>query len=217
MGKTKKRESNTRTIHRYHQIVKELGIDSQDLDGASPEEASEVIQGKLNELKNQRTEHQILFQKGTSVPLAGKTYEIKPLVLEKSFQWRERCGIFAAELFDTLIQFARPIQEEGENNNNKPTFLNTISQEAGIDMAGLLRSSLPYITGKGLDQIIDLLFLYSEELQEDEEKIRKEATVDEIVHAAMEAFKIALPFVFTIFRGAIQIMKEAKERGILRV
>lgn len=216
MGKTKKKESNTRTIHRYHQIVKEIGLDSMDLNGVSPEETSEIIQGKLNELRNQRTEQQILFQEGTSVVLAGKEYEIKPLTLEKSFKWREKCGVFAAELFDTLIEFAKPVQTEKEDNG-KPDFFKGLSQEAGIDMSSLLRSCFPYITGRGLDQIIDLLFLYSEELNEDEERIRKEATVDEIVHAAMEAFKIALPFVFTIFRGALQMMKEAKDRGILRV
>lgn len=216
MEKTVKKESNTRTIHRYHQILKEMKLDGDELDGISPDETTEIIQGKLSELRNQRTEQQVLFQEGVSVTLAGKEYEIKPLVLEKSFKWRERCGVFAADLFDTLVQFAQPTKTEMPGDV-KVNFFAGLSQEAGIDMSSLLKSCFPYITGKGLDQIIDLLFLYSEELSNDEERIRKEATIDEIVHAAMEAFKIALPFVFTIFRGVLQIMKEAKGRGILRV
>lgn len=189
------KETEKRTLHRYHMICKELGYNAKDFDGVPPDESLQMIQSAIEEMKAKRTDEEVIFNKGDKVTLAGKVYEIKPLSIDEDLAWREKCGEIANEIIDVLIEFAskdKKDQPQAERNQ------------------AMLRGLVPYVMGKGLNKVTELLFLYSPELTADEEKIRKEASSAEVVAGAMKALNVAFPFVESIVSGGLAVVTQAK-------
>lgn len=225
------KETEKRTIHRYHLICKLLGFSALEFDGVSPDESEAMIKSAIDVLKNQRTDQQVFFNIGDKVKLLDKTYEIKPLSIDKDLAWREKCGEIATEIVDELIDFAGPpagiqvlpdvpIGDEDvplETIERAQKQYDEIKAKNQILLAArnkeMFKKLVPYIMGAGLDKIVDLLFLYSPELRKDETAIRKGAPSHEVVGAAMTAINIAFPFVLSIVRGTLAVVDKAKQSG----
>lgn len=207
-------ETDKRTIHRYHLILKELGIPEEELKGASPEESSSVIIGVLREAKETRTEEQILLQKGDRVYLGEKSYELPPLTFKNSIRFRERCGVFAKNMFDFILTHAQTPDTEPTNGEMRYPILEIMTKESGINMHALLKEGLPYITGQGFEEIVELLFLCSPEIEADKELIMETASLAQLSHATLEVFRTALPFVVNLFQGMRISYDHAKTAGL---
>ena len=112
-----------------------------------------------------RTEEQKLTQAGIKVILGGQEYEIRPLVIRDSREWRAK-----------VIKLIAPLPEYV-----KVTMDNT------EDFEKVLTSMLVTMP----DQVLDLFFDYAKDL--DREEIENKATDAEMREAFNEVIKIAFP------------------------
>ncbi len=110
----------------------------------------------------ERTEDDKVTQGGIKVTLGGKEFEICPLVIKYSKEWRKK----SLPLLANLFQYSRLTSED-----NKPEEL----EKAFTDL----------FTTK-TDEILDSFFEYARELPRDE--IESIATDGEVILAFMEVF-----------------------------
>lgn len=109
------------------------------------------------------------------VALAEKEYEISPLTIGKSRQWRKKLnGPFAA-------------------------LVGVLEQAPGIELSDLggIASVITTVSDtftSSPDLVADLLFEYSPELSADRERIEDEGFDEEIMSAFVEVLKLAYPF-----------------------
>ena len=101
--------------------------------------------------QTERTEDDIVAQAPVRVTLGGKEYDLKPLVIKDSREWRRKFKEISADL-------AKLFDTEGE---------------AVGDALGTLIVQAP-------DQVIDLFFLYAKDLSREEiESVATEAEIAE--------------------------------------
>jgi len=112
-----------------------------------------------------RTEEDKITQAPLVVVLGGKKYEIKPLVIRDSREWRKK-----------VIPMLAPI----------PTFLksNLDSPEAFGNMLQQFLATMP-------DEVLDLFFSYAKDL--DRKEIESTTTDAELAKAFEEVMKLAFP------------------------
>ena len=109
----------------------------------------------------ERTENQILGKEGITVMLGGKEYEIHPLVIKYSGEWRKK----SMPLIGFLMGYSR-LAAQGDS---------VALQEAVTELFTIKT-----------DEILDSFFEYGRELPRDE--IEETATDGEIIRAFMEVF-----------------------------
>jgi len=226
------RETDKRIIHRYAMILKEMGIARADLAGTTPTEAIQIIHSRIEEFKAEKTDMEILANEGEEVTLAGKVYEIKPATIDKDLEWRKQCGRIAGDVATQLVQFTTMRQEimkglpelpnretatEGEIEAALAVREKAYQAETTKRMTEVFQEMLPYLMGEGLDKIIALLFLYSDELKADREKIMAESSSYEIVTAAMAGMRVAFPFVVTLAQGLMAGVNMFQKAGLVRI
>ena len=112
-----------------------------------------------------RTEEEKVTQASIEVILGGKPYQIKPLVIRESREWRKRL----AKEIGAFSEFV------GVDTNDPEKFRALVEANL-VDRA---------------DAVIDLFFAYARDLSRDE--IENTATDTEINAAFVEVLKIALP------------------------
>ncbi len=225
-------ETPRRTSHRYAMLLSQLGLSVQEMEGTSPEDAVRILQAKLAELKAEKTDYQVLANEGETVMLGGKEYEIAPLTIGADLKWRKQCGKIAADLVDHLMSFVTVQQEIRKGLPALPKKADASDEEIakaqqarnaafkekmGKRMTEIFQEILPYIMGEGLDKIIELLFLYSEELEQNREAIMKESTALEITTAAMAGMRVAFPFVITLVKGLMAAFNKFQQAGLVKI
>ncbi len=109
----------------------------------------------------ERTENQILGKEGITVILGGKEYEIHPLVIKYSGEWRKK----SMPLIGFLMGYSR-LAAQGDS---------VALQEAVTELFTIKT-----------DEILDSFFEYGRELPRNE--IEETATDGEIIRAFMEVF-----------------------------
>ena len=112
-----------------------------------------------------RTEEQKIVQAPITVILGGKEYDIKPLVIRESREWRNK-----------FIEFVAPL-----------TRLAGVTTETPDDFEAALKNMMVTMP----DKVIGLFFDYAKEL--DRDKIEGEATDAELAKAFEEVIKVAFP------------------------
>jgi hypothetical protein len=112
-----------------------------------------------------RTEEDKIVQAPIKVTLGGKKYEVKPLVIKDSREWRKR-----------VVQFLSPL----------PQYTNVTSDKPEQFMAALnaIMVTMP-------DQVTDLFFEYAKELNREE--IEAIATESEVAKAFEQVVEVAFP------------------------
>jgi len=116
--------------------------------------------------KKERTEDEVIAQAPIEVILGGRKYQVKPLVIRDSREWRKEAGAFQA----------------------------SISRYASIDSDNPeeFEKALTELLISRIDTAIDLFFKYAKDL--DREKIEGEATEAEVAKAFEAICKVAFPF-----------------------
>ncbi len=125
-----------------------------------------------------RTEDQKLTQAGIKVILGGQEYEIRPLVIRESREWRAK-----------VIKLIAPLPEYV-----KVTMDNTEDFEKVLS---LILVTMP-------DQVVDLFFEYARDLNREE--IEGDATDVEMKEAFNEVIKIAFPLASVLPETMMQIL-----------
>ena len=133
-----------------------------------------------------RTPVDVILERPSKVTFGGKVYEVAPAKIDQDMRWREKCGEFAGEFFGTLAQFSKP--------------------GGAIDQRAAIVSIMPMLATKGLDRLMDLLFIYAPDLPRDE--IEAVATLDEKLDAVVEVLRLALPFILKL-ANLMQMMETA--------
>lgn len=213
-GKGEFAETNQRIIHRYYLALEELGIDKEELNGASPADSRKVFKDCMREMQEKRTEEEVLLQSGRLVTLGEKNYEIPPLTFNRTKKFRERCGVFAKNLFDFIVEHASRPEDKTEGDGPRYEVLDIMTEKTGINIHSLLQKGMPYITGEGFEEIVELLFLCSDELAADREEILENADIVQLSKASLEVYRIALPFVGNLFQGMMISYGHAKTVGM---
>ena len=116
-------------------------------------------------MNEKRTEDEIVAKAGITVILGGKEYDIPPLVIRDSREWRKK----AIKLIAPLPQLVKVKLDETD------AFESAMSQ---------MMVAMP-------DQVMDLFFEYAKELDRDE--IEGMATDSEMATAFQEVCKVAFP------------------------
>ena len=124
-----------------------------------------------------RTEEEKLTQSGIKVILGGQEYEVRPLVIRESREWRAK-----------VIKLIAPLPEYA-----KVTMDNTDDFEKVLT---LMLVDMP-------DQVIDLFFDYAKDL--DRKEIEDKATDAEMREAFNEVVKIAFPLASALPETMAQI------------
>jgi len=112
-----------------------------------------------------RTEEDALARAPIVVTFGGKQYEIKPLVLRESREWRKKYGAFLKRLGSTMST--------------------ELTEAKGFEALDMLLTS-------GIDDLIDLVFDYARDLPREE--IEASATEAELLEAARKIGEIVFPF-----------------------
>lgn len=114
----------------------------------------------------ERTEEEKLTSAPIKVILGGKPYDVKPLVIRESREWRKKAGEFQAK----ITRYASVSSDDPEAFEKA--------------MAEMLTTRI--------DQAIDLFFAYAKDLDRDE--IEAIATDAEVAKAFEQVVAIAFPF-----------------------
>jgi len=125
-----------------------------------------------------RTEEDKLCQSGIKVILGGKEYEVRPLVIWESREWRAK-----------VIKLIAPLPEYVKTEIDK-----TDDFEKVLSM---MLVTMP-------DQVLDLFFDYAKDLNRDE--IENAATDEELRIAFNEVVKIAFPLARALPETMTQIL-----------
>ena len=128
---------------------------------------------------SERTEEQKVFSDPIRVKLGGRDYEIRPLVVRQSREWRKKLASAMADL----------PQYMGVDASNPDKFSEALNA---------MMVALP-------DQVVDLFFEYAPDLPRDE--IEEAATDDEIAKAFGEVIKLAFPLAGSLTQ-AIQSLSQ---------
>ena len=113
----------------------------------------------------ERTEDEILVQAGTTVILGGEQYEIPPLVIRASREWRRK-----------VIALIAPLPDMVKVTMDTPEEFGDVLERMLITMP---------------EQVLDLFFEYAKELNKEE--IEGKATDAEMAIAFQEVIKVAFP------------------------
>jgi len=116
--------------------------------------------------EKERTEEEVIAQAPIEVILGGKKYQVKPLVIRESREWRKEAGAFQAE----IVRYA------GVDSDNPEEFEKALNE---------------LLVGR-IDTAIDLFFKYAKDL--DRDTIEGEATEAEVAKAFETICKVAFPF-----------------------
>lgn len=116
-----------------------------------------------------------------SLTLNDREYQIEALPIRKDREWREEMVKRLKPIIDTLpglpdMDFTKP-----------EDFLR-------------LTELLQHILTDGLDDVVELLFLYSPTLRDDREWIEDNVSTRQVVNAFLEVIRLANPFDFKLFR-----------------
>ena len=139
----------------------------------------------------ERTDTDIIAEKPEIVTLAGKEYEIKPQRVVANLAWRQTCGELSKELVGKFKDFNKTKGEEQEML--------------------LLKEFVPFLFGEGLDLGVKMMFDYSSDLKADEEKIRAEASDEEMVNTVIVCFRFGFPFLKAMVGGVMKIRNDLKK------
>lgn len=120
-----------------------------------------------------RSEEDKITQAGISVVLGGETYEVRPLRIAESKEWRKGVASLLGEL-------PKHIKANTDNPDEFASAMNSILV------------SMP-------DSIIDLFFSYAKDLPR--EKIEQAATDKEVAAAFGEVMKVAFPLLGELTRA----------------
>jgi len=120
-----------------------------------------------------RTDEEKLLQDYITVNLGGKEYEIKPLVIRDSREWRKK-------LFKLLSSLPKYATIETNDTSAFETAVSGIVNEMSDDM-------------------INLFFEYAKDLDRDE--IETNATEDELSKAMDKILEVALPLVRSLTKS----------------
>ena len=124
-----------------------------------------------------RTEDDKLCQAGIKVILGGKEYDVRPLVIRESREWRAK-----------VIKLIAPLPEYAK-----------VTMDKAADFEKVLTLMLVAMP----DQVIELFFEYAKDL--DRKEIEDKATDDELRKAFNEVIKIAFPLASALPETMTQI------------
>ena len=113
----------------------------------------------------ERTEDEILVQAGTTVILGGVQYEVPPLVIRESREWRRK-----------VIALIAPLPDMVKVTTDNPDDFGAVLEKMLVTMP---------------DQVVELFFDYAKKL--DREEIEGKATDAELAIAFQEVIKVAFP------------------------
>lgn len=161
-------------LHSYGQLMTELGLPSHYLDGMKPEAREAAINDVIREIKEKRTDQQIITAEGVTVRLGGKDYEIEPLMYSDDLKFRRALGNMLNGVFSRL---------DLDENASLNSFIGSI---------------MPVVFSDLLDSLVGLMFTYSKDLRTDKKSIMENTTSHEMVIAATAFFQFIYPFVETL-------------------
>ena len=113
----------------------------------------------------ERTEEDKVVQAGIKVILGGKEYDIAPLVIRDSREWRKK-----------VVKLVAPLSHDVSITEEDPDSFERVFTKLLVDMP---------------DQVLDLFFDYAKALKRDE--IESIATDAEMATAFSEVVKVAFP------------------------
>jgi len=125
-----------------------------------------------------RTEEDKLCQSGIKVMLGGKEYEVRPLVIRESREWRAK-----------VIKLIAPLPEYVKTEIDKTDDFEKV--------LSIMLVTMP-------DQVVDLFFDYAKDLNREE--IENVATDEELRIAFNEVVKIAFPLARALPETMAQIV-----------
>ena len=124
-----------------------------------------------------RTEEDKICQSGIKVTLGGKEYEVRPLVIRESREWRAK-----------VIKLIAPLPEYAKVTIDTDDFEKVLT---------LMLVDMP-------DKVVELFFEYAKELNKEE--IENEATDEELTKAFNEVVKVAFPLARALPETMTQIL-----------
>ena len=127
-----------------------------------------------------RAPMEIILERPAVFTLAGREYRVKPAKLDADLRWREACGRFTAD-FGLAAKMPPDLPRD------------QVEAEA-------TRRGFAFLYGRGLDAGMELVYAYAPELAADRGRIEAEASFVEKIDAALEVFKVALPFIMAGLR-----------------
>ena len=168
-------------LHCYGQLMAELGLPAKYLDGMNPVEREKTIEGVVRQVKESRSDEQIMTSEGVTVFLNNKEYEIKPLMFGEDIKFRKGLGKFIAGIFTRL------------------------EYKEGGSVDDFMKKIMPMVFTDMLDGVVELMFQYSPELRKDKKEIMEGTTSFQMADSAMRFFRFVFPFVSALLLQMVDV------------
>lgn len=156
------KDTDFKRIRRASEVYKQLGYKASDFEGKTDAETQSMINKALELARYRRIDADIISDRGISIVLGSKQYEVKQRTIDDEGAWCERCGIVAGEIVELLFDKAGPeiakLNLDGALMAQNPTAV--VNQIAPI-LRRLLPTVIPYLFGKFLKDFTAMFFEYS--------------------------------------------------------
>ena len=172
--------SDFKTEYKYRQVLKAIGLSPEEMEGLTPDEIKLKIAFVLELQKTKKNPDDVLMSSPLTIVLGGVKYDIKPLTIREDNKWRKKMG----ELFGKYLGKQQELTVDTDPN-------------------ALMVQLLPILMSEGLDDIVELFFLYAKDL--DKEEIETTCPSTEVISAAMEVFEFTLPLAMSIIKMLMKL------------
>ncbi len=150
-----------------------------------------------------RSEDQKLFQDPLIVVLGSTTYEVPIKTIAEDREWRKKCGSLSAKLAGMITKYAPSNKKESKE----------LEELSGSLTEKLIADIMPIIFGEGLDDVIDMLWLYCDPVIKKEE-VENTVSSEDVIDAAFKLFEeIGFPFIVKMVR---RMMRMGQSSGLLK-
>jgi len=131
------------------------------------------------------------------VTLAGEKRRLRVKSILAMDEFRERVCDLLAELIDNYDSDIRAMVQRARDSESDEPLAELAS---ALDPVEFLKKTAPFILGRGLHSLVELLWAYAPELRDES----NEFSDDEIIEAALEVLSITFPLFLKIGSRMLQ-------------
>lgn len=187
-------------LYKVGRMAEELGLLPGELIGPDIPEFDAVLKQRMAErMQPERSAIDDILMVPITITLAGKEYEVHPHKIADENKWRKALGKIAGIVAGALGPvFAGAATGKGIDLKD-------------IDMAGLLRRTVPRIIVDGIPAATDLMLAYCPAMADDWEVIKAGSTPLERMEAALDVVQFAFPTLLALLNKMMKLAGAARQ------
>lgn len=203
-----KEKDGFETEYKLISVLNALDIKYDDVRKLNPVEFNATIKQIVANNRVSRSDYENMMDCVT-VKLGKFEYDVKLRPYTKTKEWRRQAAIFISKYIDH-IKNIKTEDKIDETDKTEEEIANAQSESRFAFIKSAVKSLLPIILSDGIEDLIDLMFMYDSTLPKEEIMSSVESgdiKTQEIVNAAIKVFKLESGFFINLAKelmGAIR-------------